>query len=333
MMWSEKFLYLGSGTMGYVFKNKESGNVFKYYVFEKNEKYNSHIDDLKYSISQIENLKGSPYFPQIFSHGETQEFLKSDGFWAENDYEDRSYYDHIEKEKQLSERKKKKRIQKRLQTKNCYYIEMSYAGPLNLEGYLKMIREGKEERNRDVLKNIMHQILDALSFMHSKQMVHCDVKPANIILSQKNNEKNDWQVMIVDLDYVSVESKLLRDIQDFGYYFVTPIYRAPEIFFRCFETKFLTCKIDVWSCVCIWYEMLYGKRIFNGNYSDILALLGAPEEELKSWQNFPSQEEVNEMFNPNDFRRFILDDPFFIQGLQYNPLKRASCETLKTLLN
>lgn len=344
MMWSDKYLYLGSGTMGLVFRNKESGNVFKYYVFEKDERYGIHVDDLKYSISQTEKLKESPYFPQILSHGETQEYLKSDGYWAENDYEGRSYHDHIEKEKKLSERKKKKRIQKRLQTKSCYFIEMSYAGSLNLESYLKeskemredkknileILREGKENKE-NILKDIMIQVLDALSFMHSKQIAHCDVKPANIVLSGGENGK--WKVMIIDLDYISEENKLLRDIQDFGYYFVTPMYRAPEIFFRCFEPKFLTCKIDVWSCACLWYEMLYRRPLFNGESLDIISLLGAPDEELNSWPLFPSSEKINGTFNPNDNRKFILEQPFFIQGLQYNPLKRASCEILKSLLS
>jgi len=123
---------------------------------------------------------------------------------------------------------------------------------------------------------IVYQVLKALHFMHSAEMLHRDIKPSNILLN------SDCQVRICDFGLArsihqtdNTTNAVLTD------YVATRWYRAPEILLG---SNSYTRGVDNWSVGCILGELLNGKPIFPGtstmNQLDrILEITGRPTPE------------------------------------------------------
>lgn len=77
-----------------------------------------------------------------------------------------------------------------------------------------------QKKNKLRMLNIINDICDAIEFMHSKGVVHRDIKPDNIICSDELN-------FIIDFDMAAILEDSDLGIQDklVG----TPIYIAPEL--------------------------------------------------------------------------------------------------------
>jgi len=131
---------------------------------------------------------------------------------------------------------------------------------------------------------IIYQLLKALKYMHSGQMLHRDIKPSNILLN------SDCQVKVCDFGLARsvvqqndhAQNPVLTD------YVATRWYRAPEILLG--STSY-TKGVDLWSVGCILGELLSGKPIFPGKSTMnqlelIMDLTGRPSpediEEIKS---------------------------------------------------
>jgi len=89
-------------------------------------------------------------------------------------------------------------------------------------------------------KYYMRQILIGLAALHSKKIIHRDLKSANVLIG------NDGRVQIADFGLAR-----LRREGEMTPRVVTSWYRAPEVFFG--DTQY-TEKIDVWSAG-------YGQRL------------------------------------------------------------------------
>ncbi|XP_022802296.1 uncharacterized protein LOC111339834 [Stylophora pistillata] len=91
------------------------------------------------------------------------------------------------------------------------------------------------------------QILDALEFIHSKNVVHRDLKLANILIS-----KDDY-IKVADLGLATFEDKII------GTMCGTQPYMAPEVM----EGKLYSTKVDIYSFGLMMWEMWFGKRVFT----------------------------------------------------------------------
>ncbi|EER00139.1 mitogen-activated protein kinase 2, putative [Perkinsus marinus ATCC 50983] len=121
---------------------------------------------------------------------------------------------------------------------------------------------------------IIYQLLRALKYMHTGQMLHRDIKPSNILLN------SDCQVKVCDFGL----ARSVVQMQDASSnpvltdYVATRWYRAPEILLG--STSY-TKGVDMWSVGCILGELISGKPIFPGtstmNQLDrILEVTGRP---------------------------------------------------------
>ena len=89
---------------------------------------------------------------------------------------------------------------------------------------------------------LMKRLLTALEYMHTKGIMHRDMKPENLILKENSN---DWNVKIADFG-------LATNINSGDFLFKrcgTPGYVAPEIL----EDKKYDQKVDIFSAGAILY--------------------------------------------------------------------------------
>ncbi|EQC34427.1 CMGC/MAPK protein kinase [Saprolegnia diclina VS20] len=132
----------------------------------------------------------------------------------------------------------------------------------------------------------LYQMLAALKYVHSANVIHRDLKPSNILVNA------NCELKICDFG-------LARGVQEdleLTEYVVTRWYRAPEIMLGCIK---YTHHVDVWSLGCIFAEMLSRKPLFPGqDYIDQLHLimnaLGVPtDDELYFVTNMRARKFMN----------------------------------------
>lgn len=130
------------------------------------------------------------------------------------------------------------------------YIVMEYAEGGDLWKYIQN-RNGKLIPEKQVLIWIK-QLCSALSYIHSRNILHRDLKSRNIFLDASNNAKlGDFGI-----------AKVLEHTGDFAKTMVgSPFYLSPEI---CNGVPYDE-KTDIWSLGCVFYEMCTLNPAFNGN--------------------------------------------------------------------
>ncbi|GBM25473.1 Serine/threonine-protein kinase Nek8 [Araneus ventricosus] len=128
-------------------------------------------------------------------------------------------------------------------------IEMEYADGGNLAQYLAQMKNLMEEKDIFLL---FKQIVSAIKHMHDHNILHRDLKTANIFLTK------DGTVKVGDFGI----SKMLTTKQGGAITVVgTPYYISPEM---C-EGKFYNQKSDIWALGCILYEMACQQKTFEGS--------------------------------------------------------------------
>jgi len=116
-------------------------------------------------------------------------------------------------------------------------------------------------------------LLNTLRFLHHQQIVHCDIKPENVLLRHPHKSA----IKVVDFGSASVDGDVMRT------YIQSRYYRSPEILLGCSYGP----EIDIWSLGCLLAEMFTGCPLFHGeNESDqmacIMEVLGKPPPFLAS---------------------------------------------------
>ena len=119
---------------------------------------------------------------------------------------------------------------------NLYEIDLYRYTNNNVFKYTEIVKISKD-------------IFKALHFLKQNKLVHGDLKPENIMLT------NDLRAVVIDYGLSFFETKNVIDI-----YIQTRYYRAPEVYFN----LPINCTIDIWSMGCILYEMYYRRPLFKG---------------------------------------------------------------------
>jgi serine/threonine protein kinase len=155
------------------------------------------------------------------------------------------------------------------------FISMNYCRGGALQNYIK----GKDLTLKDILK-IIKQIARGLEKAHSKGIVHCDIKPSNIIIT------DDKVAKIVDFGIAKIasEEKLHSKERTSG----TIAYMSPE---QVNDSK-IDARTDIWSLGVVFYEMLTKQAPFQDSYNEALMYSIINEEPIaiaNIKQNIPNQ--------------------------------------------
>lgn len=118
---------------------------------------------------------------------------------------------------------------------------------------LEMILSSESQKlSERITKFLISQILLALKHLHSKNIVHCDLKPENVLLS---SDSDFPQVKLCDFGFARIigEKSFRRSVVG------TPAYLAPEVL----RNKGYNRSLDMWSVGVIIYVSLSGTFPFQ----------------------------------------------------------------------
>ena len=118
------------------------------------------------------------------------------------------------------------------------------------EVFQKIASEGKIEEKKVAI--VIHKVLNAIAYCHSRGITHRDIKPENILF--ETNELNS-EIKLIDF---GLSRKYSAD-QKMHTILGTPYYIAPEVLKGNYDEK-----CDIWSIGALTYIMLCGEPPFKG---------------------------------------------------------------------
>ena len=131
------------------------------------------------------------------------------------------------------------------------------------------------------IKCLVKQMFDGLEYLHDSQIIHRDIKGANLLLNNKGYLK------IADFGLarrIHIDRDSGEPLEGFEYTnrVVTLWYRAPELLLG---TSYYSYEVDIWSAGCIIVEFFTKSAIFQGKTEiDQLELIfkvcGTPNESI-----------------------------------------------------
>mmetsp|Transcript_83350 Transcript_83350/g.97433 ORF Transcript_83350/g.97433 Transcript_83350/m.97433 type:complete len:570 (-) Transcript_83350:89-1798(-) len=110
-----------------------------------------------------------------------------------------------------------------------------------------------EFRNDRILASVMKQILYAVTYLHSKKVVHKDIKLENLLLQNDSIQNPVVKLIDFGLSEVRKQDVCLSDTSG------TVFYMAPEV-----SSRVYTEKADLWSVGVILFILLTKRIPFNG---------------------------------------------------------------------
>ncbi|XP_043546219.1 cyclin-dependent kinase 14 isoform X1 [Chiloscyllium punctatum] len=125
----------------------------------------------------------------------------------------------------------------------------------------------------DNVKLFLFQLLRGLSYIHQRYILHRDLKPQNLLIS------DNGELKLADFGLARAKSV---PSHTYSNEVVTLWYRPPDVLLG--STEYSTC-LDMWGVGCIFVEMIQGVAAFPGmkdvqdQLERIFLVLGTPTEE------------------------------------------------------
>lgn len=123
------------------------------------------------------------------------------------------------------------------------YIVMEYLSEPTLQEYEKEHKGKISEKQAEIL---LEPVINALAYIHSIGIVHCDISPDNLIFNKEG------QLKLIDFGAAKNKKKEKEEQYCKGG------YTAPEQYL---EKEFVGPWSDVYSLCAVWYEMLTGIKV------------------------------------------------------------------------
>ena len=134
---------------------------------------------------------------------------------------------------------------------NYFYMEMEYCATGDLSRCLWQNKNNLYSER--TIKLISTQLLSGLQALHKNGIIHCNLKPSNILIDEYGNVKIcDFKK---SLKVSTMNANLIKKNKNA----MTPCYTAPELFQ---EEGMYSFKSDLWALGCIMYELAVGQVPF-----------------------------------------------------------------------
>lgn len=122
-----------------------------------------------------------------------------------------------------------------------------------------------------LIRRFTKQMLNSLVLLHSHRIIHCDLKPENVLLAHPMHS----EIRVIDFGSSCFESEKVYT------YIQSRFYRSPEVILG----MAYGLPIDIWSLGCILAELYAGYPIFPGENEQeqlacIMEVFGPPEKHL-----------------------------------------------------
>jgi len=134
------------------------------------------------------------------------------------------------------------------ETDGCYYLALEYVAGFSLD---KVLAQHGPLNWRQAVR-ITSDVSDALAFAHEIGLVHRDVKPQNIIISQHEGAVLTDFGLVKAMEAIGIGSRT-------GIMLGTPQYIPPEVW----HGQPATPASDQYALACVLVEMLTGKALFD----------------------------------------------------------------------
>ncbi|XP_031567651.1 cyclin-dependent kinase 14-like [Actinia tenebrosa] len=152
----------------------------------------------------------------------------------------------------------------------------------DLNSYLERYPRGVCPNNAKIF---IFQLLRGLAYIHQRKILHRDIKPQNLLISEKGELK------LADFGLARAKSVPSRTYSN---EVVTLWYRPPDVLLG---SKDYTTSLDIWAAGCIFVEMITGVALFPGlkdhidQLNKIWQVLGTPTNE--TWPGVTKLAEYN----------------------------------------
>lgn len=176
-------------------------------------------------------------------------------------------------------------------------------------------------------KHLAMQLFEGLDYLHTRGVLHRDIKAANILVS------SDGILKLADFGLARFYAK--RHQLDYTNRVITIWYRSPELLLG--ETRY-GAAVDIWSAACVMVEIFTRHAIFPGDGGEISQLekiyniLGTPNR--KEWPGLadtpwfellrPSYRKLNVFADKYRERVPAAAFDLLAEMFQYDPTKRPS---------
>ncbi|XP_046868364.1 putative dual specificity tyrosine-phosphorylation-regulated kinase 3 homolog isoform X2 [Drosophila willistoni] len=161
---------------------------------------------------------------------------------------------------------------------------------LSINLYELIKKNGFKGFSLQLVRKFAHSLLQCLDALYKNEIIHCDMKPENVLLKQQGRSG----IKVIDFGSSCFENQRVYT------YIQSRFYRAPEVILGAKYGR----AIDMWSLGCILAELLSGHALFPGeNESDQLAciieVLGMPSKTLLA-----NSKRTKTFFSPKGYPRY-----------------------------
>lgn len=187
-----------------------------------------------------------------------------------------------------------------------YYVVMEFLRGPNMSEYLSVTP--KTALSEKIVAGWLKKILKGISHCHSKEIVHRDIRPSNVVFADAaaTNPK------LIDFNFAQSYDPDAAAVQDI---YAAPAYISPELLTKKEYSK----KTDIWSCGILAYYTIAGKIPYKAKtLKDLL-------KEIKE-ANF-----TEKSFTGGEWNKISPECKKFIaKMLESDPEKRPTADELLT---
>uniref|UniRef100_A0AAQ4RNR1 non-specific serine/threonine protein kinase n=2 Tax=Gasterosteus aculeatus TaxID=69293 RepID=A0AAQ4RNR1_GASAC len=204
----------------------------------------------------------------------------------------------------------------------CVYLVMEYCNGGDLAEYL----HSKGTLREDTIRVFLQQIGQAMKVLQSKDILHRDLKPQNILLCHPEGRRSspiNTSIKIADFGF----ARHLQTNTMAATLCGSPMYMAPEVIM----SQNYDAKADLWSIGTIVYQCLTGKAPFHATHTTQCMKKLISKQDLLSFPSIPKETSPNlrhlvlGLLQRNHKERFGFDEFF------HHPFLEASSSSKKCM--